>query len=92
MAHTEAEMRAAFAAEGLQPHAWSNGAGDRYDWHDHPYHKVLYCVVGSIIFHTDDGDIELHAGDRLDLPPGTRHAATVGPSGVTCLEAARPIR
>jgi hypothetical protein len=28
-------------------------------------------------------------GDRLDLPARTLHAATVGPEGVTCLEAAR---
>ncbi len=87
-----AEIRAAFAAEGLEPHAWSNAAGYRYDWHDHPYHKVLYCVTGSITFHTDEGDTELSPGDRLDLPPRTRHAATVGPTGVSCLEAARPPR
>ena len=87
-----ADIRAVFAAEGLEPHAWSNRAGFSYDWHDHPYHKVLYCVEGSITFHTDQGDVELSTGDRLDLPPGTRHAATVGPAGVTCLEAGRPIR
>jgi len=87
-----AEIRAAFATEGLEPHAWSNAAGYRYDWHDHPYHKVLYCVEGSITFLTDAGDSELSPGDRLDLPSGTRHAATVGPAGVTCLEAARPIQ
>ncbi len=71
---------------------WSNVAGYRYDWHDHPYHKVLYCVKGSITFHTDEGDTGLSTGDRLDLPSGTRHAATVGPAGVTCLEAARSSR
>jgi hypothetical protein len=32
---------------------------------------VLFCLAGSIVFHTDDGDIELTAGDRLDLEPGT---------------------
>lgn len=82
-------MKEAFAAEGLEPHSWSNAAGYRYEWHEHPYHKVLYCVEGSITFHTDDGDTELHSGQRLELPPGTRHAATVGPTGVTCLEAIR---
>ena len=82
-------IRAAFAAEGLSPSTWSNGPGYRYGAHEHPYHKVLYCVDGSITFHTDDGDITLHAGDRLDLPPRTRHSATVGPEGVTCMEAAR---
>lgn len=87
---TDAGIWAAFEAEGLEPYSWSNSAGYRYDWHEHPYHKVLYCLEGSITFHTDEGDTELSTGDRLDLPPGTRHAATVGAAGVTCLEAARP--
>ncbi|GIU99268.1 MAG: hypothetical protein KatS3mg014_0884 [Actinomycetota bacterium] len=41
------------------------------------------------MFHTADGDLELRPGDRLDLDPGTEHAATVGPEGVTCIEASR---
>ena len=88
--NAEAAARAAFTAEGLAPHGWSNGPGYRYGAHSHPYGKVLYCVAGSITFHTPDGDVALAAGDRLDLPAGTEHAATVGPDGVTCLEAARP--
>lgn len=76
-------------SEGLAPHAWANGPGDRYGWHRHEYHKALYCVSGSIVFHTKDGDVSLQPGDRMDLPPGTDHAATVGPHGVQCVEAAR---
>jgi hypothetical protein len=78
-----------FAEERLVPHEWSDGPGDTYGWHSHRYHKVLVCVRGSIVFHTRNGDRHLEAGDRLDLPPDTEHAATVGPEGVTCLEAAR---
>ena len=63
--------------------------GDAYARHEHGYHKVLFCLSGSIVFHTDDGDIELRAGDRLDLEPGTGHAATVGPGGCRCVEASR---
>lgn len=72
-----------------EPRWWSNGPGDEYGWHDHPYHKVLFCSEGSIVFHLRDGDVELHPGDRLDIEPGTEHAATVGPDGVTCVEAPR---
>jgi hypothetical protein len=80
----------AFANEGCSgPRSWSNGPGDRYGRHDHPYHKVLFCLAGSITFHTDEGDLELTAGDRLDLPAGTTHAATVGPGGCECIEASR---
>jgi quercetin dioxygenase-like cupin family protein len=88
---TRAEAVAAIAVGGAStPRAWSNGPGDRYGWHEHPYRKLLFCVGGSIVFHTDEGDLTLEAGDRLDLEPGTRHAATVGPAGCACIEATAP--
>ena len=45
-------------------------------------------MTGSIVFHTRDGDFSLAPGDRLEVDPGTEHAATVGDDGVLCLEAA----
>ena len=78
-----------FGDEGLSPHGWANAPGDRYGRHAHDYGKVLYCVSGSIVFHTDDGDVDLRPGDRLDVEPGTAHWATVGSEGVECLEASR---
>jgi quercetin dioxygenase-like cupin family protein len=75
---------------GDVPRWWSNRPGDRYGWHRHPYHKVLYCADGSIVFHLRDRDLALSAGDRLDIEPGTEHSASVGSEGVTCVEAARP--
>ena len=81
-------LEAALAdAGGTDPRWWSNAPGDTYARHDHAYHKVLFCAQGSIVFHTDDGDIALEAGDRLEIEPGTAHAATVGAQGVTCVEA-----
>jgi mannose-6-phosphate isomerase-like protein (cupin superfamily) len=81
---------ATFEAEGCSsPRVWGNGPGDRYERHNHAFHKVLFCISGSIVFHTEDGDLELTAGDRLDLAPGTVHAATVGPEGCECVEASR---
>lgn len=83
------EVVEALRAAGLEPRSWSNGPGDRYGWHEHRYHKVLRCAAGGITFHTSEGDFELAAGDQLDIEPGTAHAATVGPDGVTCVEAAQ---
>jgi quercetin dioxygenase-like cupin family protein len=79
-------------AAGLDPGSWSNGPGDRYAAHDHSFDKVLVVAAGSIRFGLPErGEIvELELGDRLDLPAGTRHDATVGPDGVTCLEAHVP--
>jgi mannose-6-phosphate isomerase-like protein (cupin superfamily) len=80
----------AFAAEGCSPpRPWGNPPGDLYGWHAHGHHKVLFCLSGSIVFHTREGDVELHPGDRLDVEPGTQHAATVGQGGVECVEASR---
>jgi mannose-6-phosphate isomerase-like protein (cupin superfamily) len=72
-----------------EPRPWSNGPGDTYGWHSHGYHKVLFCLEGSITFHLREGDVPLSAGDRLDLEPGTEHAAAVGPTGCSCVEASR---
>ena len=84
-----AAIEGRFRDEGLSPRTWGNAPGDRYETHSHGYHKVLYCVSGGIVFHTSDGDVALEPGDRLDVEPGTEHAATVGPHGVECLEASR---
>lgn len=87
----EASIRRLMQQEGLQPYAWSNAPGDVYGAHSHAYHKVIYVVEGSITFGLPDSDQEVHLteGDRLDLPPGVRHDAVVGPRGVLCLEAHR---
>ena len=88
---TRADALAAFAAEGCsEPRSWGNGPGDTYASHEHARDKVLFCLEGSIVFHTDHGDVSLTAGDRFDMPAGTRHAATVGSEGCSCMEAWGP--
>lgn len=76
---------------GVEPHAWSNGPGDRYAVHSHDYTKLLVCAAGSITFVVgpDALAVELHPGEGFILPPGTPHAAVVGPTGCTCLEGYR---
>lgn len=84
------QARRALRDEGCSaPRPWANGPGDAYGRHAHPYHKVLFCLEGSITFHLRDGDVTLVAGDRLDLEPATEHGATVGPKGCSCVEASR---
>ena len=88
MANVAARLR----AEGLDAGDWSNGPGDRYGAHEHGYDKVIAVERGSITFGrpSDSSAIELHEGDRLELPAGTRHDALVGVEGVTCWEAHLP--
>lgn len=86
------ELEARLAAEGLSVSAWSNGPGDTYAAHRHSYDKVLVAAAGSITFHVPElgRDFELNEANRLELPAGTLHGATVGSAGVTCLEAHLP--
>jgi quercetin dioxygenase-like cupin family protein len=86
---SERAIEAVVRAEGLSPHGWGNEAGCSYARHVHGYHKVLFCVAGSIVFHTDGGDVALAPGDRMELPAGVGHGATVGAAGVRCVEAYR---
>ena len=78
-------------AEASGCYSWSNGPGDRYAPHSHGYEKVLYCVEGSIRFQLENEGrtLELEAGDRMVLPPGTVHSAVVGNHGCTCIEGRR---
>jgi hypothetical protein len=92
LSREEAEKK--LSDEGLKPEAWQNGPDYNYIAHEHPYTKVLYCVVGGIVFHVRDGsgvvhDINLEPGDRLEIGNGISHSASVGPNGVICVEAAR---
>jgi quercetin dioxygenase-like cupin family protein len=85
---TLAELHEQFFKEGLFPYDWSNSPGDTYAPHVHEYDKVIIVVRGSIIWTLSEKNqtIETHAGDRIELPRGTVHAAQIGPQGVTCLE------
>jgi quercetin dioxygenase-like cupin family protein len=87
----EAAIRAAFARERLRPHVWSSAPGELFAEHAHAYHKVLYCLRGSITFTivVTGERLALVPGDRLDVPPQARHTAIAGADGVTCIEAAR---
>jgi quercetin dioxygenase-like cupin family protein len=88
---TPQAVEARMQAEGVPYYRWSNGPGDVYPAHDHPYHKVIYVVQGSITFGlpATDEQITLDTGDRLDLPAGVIHNAIVSRHGVVCLEGHR---
>lgn len=87
-AANERSLQLIMQAEGLTPYAWSNPPFDKYAAHRHDYDKVIYVVTGSIAFGlpAEGSRVELGPGDRLDLPAGTVHDATVGAEGVVCLE------
>ena len=88
-APAEESIRRLLDAEGLTYYKWGNPPLDVYPAHTHSYNKVIYVVAGAITFDlpADGTKLTLKVGDRLDLPRGTVHAATVSALGVECLEA-----
>ncbi len=89
-ADDEPALLARLVGEGWSGgYGWGNGPYDHYAEHVHGYDKALFCVRGSIVFTTPDGDLPLAPGDRLELERGTAHSARVGPEGVRCVEARR---
>ncbi len=86
-----AVIEAALRREARDVYGWSNAPGDTYGEHDHGYAKLLYCTRGSIDFVLADGSrVAMRPGDRLVLPPRTRHSAVVGPEGCACVEGKLP--
>jgi quercetin dioxygenase-like cupin family protein len=86
---TESEIRKILGEQGLSGYRWSNGPGDVYGAHSHPFHKIIYVLQGSItlILPGVGERATLNSGDRLTLPAGVLHKAQVGPQGVICIEA-----
>ena len=85
---TEEVVRDHLQSQELRVYHWSSAADDTFAGHTHGYHKILYVLEGEIKFEfpTRHKTLNLTSGDRLDLPAGIRHSATVGPDGVKCLE------
>jgi hypothetical protein len=57
---------------------------DTYDWHEHSYTKVPYCVRGRIVFITDTGDVDLgpegpHGAAAAYPLPSYRRRPSAGP-------------
>jgi quercetin dioxygenase-like cupin family protein len=85
----EEELQNQLAKQDLKVYHWSSAPEAVFFSHTHGYHKILYIISGSIKFDFPSRHkvINLHPGDRLDLPAGIRHSAVAGTDGVTCLEA-----
>lgn len=81
----EATLRRRLTDDGFAVLRWSDRAHHTYAPHHHDHDESLFGVRGSITFHIAGADYRLGPGDRLILPRGTVHAATVGPEGATYL-------
>lgn len=81
----EATLRRRLTDDGFSALRWSDRAHHTYASHQHDHDESLVGIHGAITFHIAGADYRLGPGDRLLLPRGTVHAATVGPDGATYL-------
>jgi quercetin dioxygenase-like cupin family protein len=90
-ASDEDVARGLLAAENCpHPRKWTGAPREEYPVHGHGYHKILFVLSGTITFEDEERKTyHMKPGDRLDIEPGTEHAATAGPVGVECMESYR---
>jgi quercetin dioxygenase-like cupin family protein len=87
-AATEDAIRKKLEGDGFKVSAWSKNAGEGLDEQEQAYTRAFCCVKGMMRVNVpgDNDYADLLPGDRVELPPGTKHSVMVGPAGVTCLE------
>ncbi len=69
------EMREKLSSEGFSIFSWQDSPGAYYSPHSHPHDEYIVVHSGEIVFLIDNEEFVVTAGDALDLPAGTVHAA-----------------
>ena len=75
------QIKQQFTSDGfVHMYEWKDEPGAVYPEHAHKGRVCLYIISGSVTF---SGDLNktLVAGDRFDVPVGSKHSAIVGPEG-----------
>ena len=67
------DLERALREEGLRPLRMVDPPCTYYHTQTHSRSEVRVVVSGKILVGIDGEQIELHSGDRLDLPAGTPH-------------------
>ncbi len=69
------DLREKLSSEGFSIFSWQDGPGAYYSPHSHPHDEYIVVHSGEIVFQIDGEDMLVTAGDALDLPAETVHAA-----------------
>lgn len=70
-------LRRELQSEGLNTAWWSEVPGVRIAEHEHPFPEARWVLSGYLRVYVGDEIVDLGPGERLDLPPGTRHGFEV---------------
>lgn len=81
-----ATLRQILQGEGMITAWWSDMPGSRSPEHAHPFSETRWVLSGFLRIALEGEVVELGPGDRIDLPPGTRHSTeVVGLAPVVCV-------
>ncbi len=71
-----AEIKERLEKEGYSDiYTWSDYPDTYYDWHKHSFDEVRWVYKGTVKIGCGDRVIELHPGDKMEIPAGTEHWA-----------------
>lgn len=70
-------LRTVLQQEGLTTAWWSEVPGTHVPQHAHPFPEARWVLSGFLRVFIGDDVVELGPGDRIDLPPGTKHGFEV---------------
>jgi quercetin dioxygenase-like cupin family protein len=76
------KYRKILEAEGFKHvYEWTDKPNTKYPPHAHKGKVAFYVLKGSITMKLEGKTITLNPVDRMDVPVGVEHTATVGPQG-----------
>ncbi len=62
---------------------WTDEPNTKYSAHAHKGKVSFYVTKGSITMNLEGRKVTISAGERMDVPIGMTHTATVGSQGCT---------
>ncbi len=75
------ELEEVLLEDGFDPFAWIDQPDKRYELHAHSHDEMIWVIRGSMRFKVGDRRFDLGPGDKLALPRGHQHEASVGADG-----------
>ena len=75
----KSHLQMMLSLEGLDFIEETSGPSEKVKEHRHPLTEIRIVVEGEMLFQVGGNQFVLRAGDRLEIPPNTKHShATFG--------------
>lgn len=83
---TQEQIYQIFEREGLRPFEEVYAAGEKIDFHRHPFDEVRMLVQGALLLDIAGNRLLLRAGDKIIIPSNTKHSKkNTSPKDCICI-------